>query len=203
MRYTIIFFFLLAIAIDSFAQSRFGTMANEIAGLESYAVSLKKAYSATSNGLNTIHDLKNGSMTLNQTYFTSLQSVSPAVRNDPRIPAIGNLQHQVQRVFDDAISWQQSRQWLGTDELANMKSVYSNLLVECNKELQELNMILSDGSVKMTDKQRIDRIDAIYKDMEVKSTFAQSFTHKAYELAVSRNTDRNSDKSIQTLYDLN
>ena len=142
-------------------------------------------------------------MTLNQTYFTSLQSVSPAVRNDPRIPAIGNLQRQVQRVFDDAISWQQSRQWLSTGEIANMKSVYSNLLAECNKELQELNMILSDGSVKMTDKQRIDRIDAIYKDMEVKSTFAQSFTHKAYELAVSRNRDRNSDKSIQTLYDLN
>ncbi|MBS1524729.1 MAG: hypothetical protein JST19_03710 [Bacteroidetes bacterium] len=194
---------IIAWSVPAIAQSRFQTMLNQVAGLESYLASLKKVYSTTTNGLNTIHDLKNGSMSLNQSYFMSLKNPSSAVKNDPHIQAISDLLRQVQQVFGNAISWQQSQGLLTGDELSYMRAVYSNLLAECNKDLQELNMVLSDGGVQMTDKQRIDRIDAIYKDMQGKYSFARSFTHKAYELASERSTSKTDNKSLKTLYNLN
>jgi len=185
------------------AQSRFETMLNQVAGLETYLKSIKTVYSTTSNGLNTIHDAKNGSFTLNQTYFNSLKSVSPAVKNDPQIKDISNLLQQVQTTVNNSLSWQQGNGQLSSTELANMKTVYNNLIAECNKDLTELTTVITDGQAQMTDKARLSKIDGIDKDMQQKCSFAQSYAGKAYDLATSRMTDKNSNQTLQTLYNIN
>jgi hypothetical protein len=185
------------------AQSRFATEANEIAGLETYLKSIKTVYSTTSKGLNDINNLKSGSFSLNQSYFSSLKNVSPAVRNDPKIKAISDLQQQIQTTFNNALSWQQSKGQLSSGEISYMKTVYNNLLGECNKDLQELTVVITNGQAQMTDKARIEKIDSIYKDMQDKSSFSQSFTGKAYVLANARIADKNGDQSIKTLYNVN
>jgi hypothetical protein len=193
----------LATAPPAFFQSRFQTMMNEIAGLETYLKSMKTVYSTTSNGLNDIHDIKNGSFNLNQTYFTSLKNVSPAVKNDPHIQQISTLSGQIESTFNAAISWQQSKGLLTTDEISYMRSVYNNLLGECNKDLQELNIVLTNGSVQMTDKQRIDKIDGIYSDMLGKYGFSQSFTNNARQLAIARADHNYSGQTLKTWYQIN
>jgi len=185
------------------AQSRFATEANQIAGLETYLKSIKTVYSTTSKGLNDINNLKSGSFSLNQNYFSSLKNVSPAVRNDPKIKAISDLQQQIQTTFDNALSWQQSKGQLSSGEISYMKTVYNNLLGECNKDLQELTVVITNGQAQMTDKARIEKIDEIYKDMQDKSSFSQSFTGKAYDLANGRIADKNGDQSIKTWYNVN
>jgi len=186
-----------------FAQSKFETMANQIAGLETYLKSIKSVYSTTNKGLNDVNNIKTGSFTLNQNYFNSLKNVSPAVKNDPRIKAISDLQKQIETTFNNALSWQQNKGQLSSSEISYMKSVYNNLLGECNKDLQELTVVITNGQAQMTDKARIDKIDIIYKDMQQKCSFAQSFTGKAQDLANSRMADKNTDQSLKTLYNVN
>jgi len=195
--------FILGLHSDVCAQTKFQTMMNQITGLETYLKSIKSVYSTTSNGLNTIHDAKNGSFTLNQNYFNSLKNVSPAVKNNPKIKAISDLQQQIQTTINNSLSWQQSKGQLSSDEINYMKLVYNNLLTECNKDLSALTTVVTDGKVQMTDKARIDKIDSLYKDMQQKCSFAQSFSNKAYDMANSRITDKSSNQSLQTLYNLN
>ena len=123
---TIIVTLLLSgIQFPVFAQTKFQTMLNQIAGLETYLKSTESVYSTTSKGLNDIHDAKNGSFTLNQNYFNSLKSVSPAVKNDPKIKAISDMQQQIQTVINNALSWQHSTTQLSSDEATYMKTVYT------------------------------------------------------------------------------
>jgi hypothetical protein len=189
--------------LPAYAQSRFETMMNQVAGLETYLTSMKSVYRTTSNGLNTINNLKTGSFSLNQNYFNSLKNVSPAVKNNPKIKAIGDLQQQIQAAFNNALSWQQNKGALTNDEISYMKSVYSSLLTECGTDLTELNMVITNGQVQMTDDQRIRKIDQLYTDMQQKYSFSQSFTGKAYGLANSRINDKSSKQTLQTLYNPN
>jgi len=206
MKRTIISIFILAALVmhlPLLAQSKFETMANQIAGLETYLKSIKSVYSTTSKGLNYVNNIKTGSFTLNQNYFNSLKNVSPAVKNDPKIKAISDLQQQIETTFNNALSWQQNKGQLSSSEISYMKSVYNNLLGECNKDLQELTVVITNGQAQMTDKARIEKIDTIYKDMQQKCSFAQSFTGKAQDLANSRMADKNTDQSLKTLYNVN
>ena len=206
MKRTIISIFILAALVMHLplhAQSKFETMANQIAGLETYLKSIKSVYSTTSKGLNDVNNIKTGSFTLNQNYFNSLKNVSPAVKNDPKIKAISDLQQQIETTFNNALSWQQNKGQLSSSEISYMKSVYNNVLGECNKDLQELTVVITNGQAQMTDKARIQKIDTIYKDMQQKCSFAQSFTGKAQDLANSRMADKNTDQSLKTLYNVN
>jgi len=203
MKKTIIFLLAVVSVIPAQAQSRFQVMAQQIAGMGAYLQSIKSVYSTTQKGLNEIHSLKNGNFDLNQAYFNSLGNVSPAVRNDPKIKAIGDLQQQIDRTFSNAISWQKQYGVLTSDETVYLRSIYNAMLSECGKDLDELTLVITDGKLQMTDDARIQKIGAIYTDMKDKYSFSRSFTGKAQVMAVDRKENGNDQQTLRSLYNLN
>jgi len=184
-------------------QSKVKIMLQQIADYEIALHELKNGYTTTQNGLNTIHTLKSGTYSLHTNYFTSLSTVAPSIKSNPKIRGIANLEQQVENTFDAAISWQKDKALLSKDELQYMQLVYSHLLEDCAKLIDELSLVVSDGKTQMSDQARIREIDKLYADMQEKYAFARSFTDNAYELANDRQSGKDTRAILKKLYDLN
>ncbi len=179
------------------------TMLQQIALQETYLSEIKKGYKATENGLNTAHELKNGTFNLHQAYFNSLAQISPAVKNDPKIASITSYQQQIINSFDNEIAWQKQQAILGSDEIAYIEKVYTNLLSACTLDLDELNTVTTPGKVQMKDAERINHIDQIYNATNEKYKFSQSFTQNVRAFALDRQTGKQQNAVIKKLYNIN
>jgi hypothetical protein len=179
------------------------TMLQQIALQETYLSEIKKGYQTTENGLNTAHDLKNGTFNLHQSYFNSLGRVSPAVVNNPKIKLVSTYQQQIISGFDNEISWQKQQSILAADEMSYILAVYSNLLAECKKDIDELNMVITPGQAQMKDAERIKHIDAVYTATNDKYKFAQSFIANSHAFALDRQNSSQQTQVLKKLYNIN
>lgn len=175
-------------------------MAEQIADLEIYQQALKKGYHIAESGLNTAHDLKNGTFGLHTAYFNSLEQVNPVVANDPKGKAILDLQSGLISLFDTEISWQQKEKLLKVNELDYLQDVYDNLLNECKKNIDELNLVLTPGKMQLTDQQRLDRLDHLYASMKDKYAFAGDFVAKCRKVALNRQQAIKEREQLKKLY---
>lgn len=175
-------------------------MAEQIADLEIYQQALKKGYHIAESGLNTAHDLKNGTFGLHTAYFNSLEQVNRVVANDPKGKAILDLQTELISLFDKEIAWQQKEKLLQVSELDYIQDVYNNLLNECKKNIDELNLVLTPGKMQLTDQQRLERLDHLYNSMKDKYTFAGDFIAKCRKIALNRQQAIKEKEQLKELY---
>ena len=178
------------------------TMIQQIVLQETYLSEIKKGYAETQNGLNTAHDLKNGTFNLHQAYFNSLSQVSPAIKNNPKIKLITAYQQQIMSNFDNEISWQKQQSILAADEISYIQAVYSNMLVQCTRDLDELTLVTTPGAAQMKDAERVKHIDGIYTSTSDKYTFSLSFTQNARAFAIGRQNGQRQAQEIKKLYDV-
>jgi len=178
-------------------------MLQQIALQETYLSEIKTGYKDTENGLNTAHDLKNGSFNLNQTYFNSLSQVSPAVKNNPKIQQIATYQQQIVTSFNNELSWQKQQSILSSDEISYIEAVYNNLLTECNNDLNELKMVITPGQAQMKDAERVKHIDDLFTKTNIKYEFCQSFISNTHGYALDRQSGKQQLQTLKQLYNLN
>ena len=174
----------------------------QIAALGVYTKDLKSGYKTVSNGLNTIHDAKNGEFNLHQAYFNSLSNVNPAIKSDPKVSGILTYQTEITTCFNNMFTAVNGSKQLTADEVNYLKTVYNNLLTRCNNDLDELSIVITNGKVQMKDDERIKRIDKLYTDMQDKYQFARNFSNQAIVLTVQRAHQQNDMQTLQQLYQL-
>ena len=172
----------------------------QIAALGVYTKDLKSGYKTVSNGLNTIHDAKNGEFNLHQAYFNSLSNVNPAIKSDPKVSGILTYQTEITTCFNNMFTAVNGSKQLTADEVNYLKTVYNNLLTRCNNDLDELSIVITNGKVQMKDDERIKRIDKLYTDMQDKYQFARNFSNQAIVLTVQRAHQQNDMQTLQQLY---
>lgn len=182
--------------------TRTKNMLQQIALQQTYLAEIKKGYQATENGLNTAHDLKNGTFNLHQAYFNSLSAVSPAVMDNPKIKLITTYQQQIMTAFDNELSWQKQKAILNTNEIGYLQTVYSNILSQCTRELDELRTVTTPGQAQMTDAERIVHIDQVYTLTDNQYKFSMAFTQNAHAFALDRQNGVQQTQLLQKLYDI-
>lgn len=169
----------------------------QIAYLEIYIGYLEKGYKIAQQGLTAISDIKKGEFNLHQAFFSSFANVNPVIANYAPVAEIISMQLSIVSNFRKLL--QQSSHF-NASEISYLKNVYSNIIQECLKSLGDLDEVLTDGSLTMTDNERLKRIDKIYSDMEDKNAFSQSFTGEASVLAAERVDEQNELNFLNTLY---
>jgi len=172
------------------AQSDIQAMLKQIAKLEIYIIDLEKGYKIAREGLTTIGEIKKGEFNLHSIFFSSLQSVNPSVAKYSKIAVIVSDQIFIVSGFKSLIQRLNGKK-INANEINYINAVYSNMVTECTKSLNALIAVTTDGTLEMTDDERIKRIDGIYEDMEDKYAFTQSFTSKAGSMADQRNDEAN------------
>lgn len=172
----------------------------QIAAYKVYADYLQKGYRTLDKGLTTIHEFKNGELDLHKAWFRSLASVNPAIAKDPKARAILRYQEELSTLADKTV--RDVRGHLGDEETAYVKNVFSHLLDASAKDLDELQLVVSDGKVQMTDDERLRRIDRIYLDMQEKYAFARSFAADAGLLVRERQRQQAEITTEKQIYQL-
>lgn len=175
-------------------------MAEQIAQYELYLNGIKKGYQVAKTGLNTAHELKNGTFSLHDAYFNSLQHVNPLIRDSPKGKAIAVMDGQTRKLMRDELAWQKQQDGLTAKEMAYLQTVADNLVAQCQLDMDELLLVLTPGKLQLTDAQRLERLDAIYDRMKDKLAFAGSFTARCRKLALNRKQQQRDNTQMKKLY---
>ncbi len=172
-------------------------LVEQLAALKMYASYLKKGYGIGSSGLNFIKDAAKGEFDLHSAFFSSLKAVNPAIKKNVRIAEILEMQIAINKTF------------LGFHGLENLTDanrryidlVSSNLLDDCQKDLEALLLVITSGRVALTDDERLARIDQLYLEMQQKKIFTSSFSALVQSLDRDRTLDIKNIKEMEVRYE--
>lgn len=181
------------------AQARTKTLLQQIAALQVYIGYAKKGYNIAREGLNTIGSFTRGEFDLHTEYFNSLKTVNPEVKRYVKVAEIIALQVRIAQNYNRAYRQLKNSGAFSGDELAYISRVFSRLLDDCVKTLDELTAIITNEKLQMKDDERMERIDKLYLDMQDKLTFSESFSNDAKSLAASRLKEKSDIQTISVL----
>ena len=174
----------------------------KLAQLKNILEDLKKGYEIVFQGYNTIKKLSQGNFQLHDLFLQSLLEVSPAVRKYKRIGEIIQTQLALVSEYKKALSLFKESGLLQREELEYISSVYNNLFKRSLKSLDDLTMVITSGTLRMSDAERLAAIDGVWKDIEEAKTFLRCFNNEAKGLLVQRATGRGELGSVRTLYSI-
>lgn len=172
----------------------------QIAALQVYAGYLQKGYSIAKEGLNFISDFKNGEFSLHNAFFSSLKTVSPAVRNYGKVADIITLQLQIVRQCKKSLNRAKAGGYLKEEELDYVVNVFTRLLAGCADKIDFLLQLITSGKLELKEDERLKLIDNIYKDMQDKYSFVQSFGNNVSLLNTGRAKESFEAKNLKKLY---
>lgn len=163
---------------------------------------MKKGYQILSGGYKTVKDMSEGNFSLHKTFLDALLQVSPVVRNYKRVGDIIKDQLLLVKESKTAFNRFSKSQSFTKAELNYLERVYSNLLGQSLRNLDELVTIMSADKLRMSDDERLQAIDEIYQDMQDKLLFVRNFNAESNILALQRAKESNDVQVGQRFYEL-
>jgi hypothetical protein len=170
--------------------------------LEEILDNMYKGYKILSQGYNRIKNIAEGNYNLHQLFLDGLYEVNPAVRNYKRIPLIVNYQLVLMKEYRRAYDRFKGDPNLTSSELRYLESVYTYLVKQSLRNIEELTMITTASKLRMNDDERMRAIDRIYFDMESKLSFLRYFNNSTQLLALQRSKDNGDVTTTQKLYEV-
>lgn len=206
MKRIIISVFVLSLSVTCFAQSTEATQLilnyEKLKQLEKILDNMYTGYKILSQGYNRIKNIAEGNYNLHQLFLDGLYAVNPSVRNYKRIPLIINYQLVLMKEYKRAYSRFKDDPNLTTSELRYLEGVYSFLVKQSLRNIEELTMIITASKLRMSDDERMQAIDRIYVDMENKLSFLRYFNNSTKLLAMQRAKEKGETTAIQKLYEV-
>lgn len=171
--------------------------------LEEILDNMYKGYKILTKGYARIKGIAEGNYKLHQVFLDALLDVSPTVRNYKRIPQIINYQRLIVKEYQRAYSRFKDDDNLTAEELKYVKSVYEYLARQSLKNLEELTMIVTASTLRMSDDERLASIDRIFFEVEDKLFFLRSFNNSTQLLIIQRAKERSNVNASEKLNGLN
>jgi hypothetical protein len=171
-------------------------LTQQIAALEQYGSYVKQGYQITQGGWGGIGNWVKGEFDLHSAYYNSLKTVNPAVKYDPKADSILTDARLITQQFDHL----SGRAALDGDTRGYIGRVKTAVLTETDKDLLELQMVMTDGKAQLTDDERIRRLDAIHERVKDKLVFSGSFCNDVRMLIVQRNNSLNDINTLKSIY---
>jgi hypothetical protein len=175
----------------------------KLATLKSMLSDMKNGYTALDNDYSAVRDVAEGNFNLHKAFLDGLLAVSPAVRNYQRAMDIIELQVKLLAQYKRAWPFFQQKAGFQPSELAMISGVYSGLLQDALQDLNDLNTILTDGTIRASDAERMRQIDVIYESMAGRVAFMDRFNNTTALLAQQRQGVYDEDRTIQNLHGIN
>lgn len=168
--------------------------------LQNILTDMKKGYEILHKGYGAIREISAGSFTLHETFLDGLLAVNPALRQYRRVADIISCQQQIVSEYRDAHGRFRQSGSFTPAELAYLDQVYEGLSAQSLRHLEELALVLTAGELRMGDDERLAAIDRIYQEASDKLTFLRHFNRQATLLALQRDREQSSIRSLQRQY---
>ncbi len=194
---------LLTISFFSPAQSKqVKTYLEQIAANAQYALYLKKAISIAKTGLTTISDIRNDEFNLHSLFFKGLGSVNPKIKNWAKVADIISYQINIVKSYKNSYTQIKASGQFSAAEIDYIYKVFSKLLDDCVDIILTLAGVLSADFYKMSDDERIRRIDALYASMQSNYKFCQKFSNNNTVLAIQRLKEQQESSESKSLFNI-
>ncbi|HEY5462632.1 MAG TPA: hypothetical protein VIJ95_05190 [Hanamia sp.] len=177
-------------------------LVSQIAAYQVYATYVEKGYAIAKKGLTAIQNIKKGDFSLHDEYFTSLKNVNQKIKLYWKVADIIALQIKIVQSYHQQKNAMGQSTLLTPDEISYCNSVFINLLDGCTHIIDQLILLITDGSLQMKDDERIKRIDALHAEMKDGYVFEQHFTNEANELSIQRFIDANDVRTGRALMNI-
>ena len=170
--------------------------------LEEILDNMYKGYKILTQGYNRIKDIAEGNYSLHQVFLDGLFAVNPSVAKYKRIPDIIRYQSLLMKEYRRAFNRFKNDRNLTPDEIVYLERVYSYLVQQSLRNLEELAMIVTADKLRMSDDERIQSIDRIYFDIENKLSFLRYFNNSTQVLVAQRAMESSEVGAVKKLYEV-
>ena len=161
-----------------------------------YAAYLSKGYDIANKGLKTIKGFTKGEFDIHSDFFNSLKMVNPAIAGNKKVQEMLQWQLSIIKNFD-ALTRQNS---LFNDDLSYFKAIRSKVLGDCERDVEEVLLVITSGNLEMKDDERIKRVDKLHLSMLDKFQFTLDFASKVKFLNIQREQEERNSKVADKLY---
>jgi hypothetical protein len=161
---------------------------------------MQTGYTILTQGYGEVKTLSEGNFNLHSAFLNSLEQISPTVRKYGRIADI--IADQASIVSEYKAAWKafSSSGRFSAAELVYMNGVFSQLLNQSADNLTSLANVITVGTLRMSDADRLSAIDHIYDDTQNKLVFLRHFNNEVQLLELQREKEQNDVQTLQKLY---
>lgn len=163
---------------------------------------MKNGYDVVSKGYTTVRNLSEGNFNIHKAFIDGLMEASPAVKKYYKVGKIVGYQMALVKEYKSAFNRFRDSKLLNPSEIKYIGTVYSNLLEQSLRNLDELANVVTSGKLQMTDDERLKAIDTIHTEMEDKLSFLRSFNSNASLLTIQRQKEKNEIEPSKRLYNI-
>jgi hypothetical protein len=174
-------------------------MEAQIAALNAFETSVRQGYNMLHSEWTAIGNWKNDEFNLHQSYYTSLSTVSPVVKDSVNLSTIQSEQQSIISQFNGA----NYVNGLTANEQSYVNDVAQSVITQCNSDLDELQKVLTSGTLQMSDDERIKRINQLTTSIQDKYLFTCHFTAQVKLLALSRTQETDQIQTERSIYGIN
>jgi len=151
------------------------TMLEQLAALKGYIITAEKGYRITEEGLHLVRDVKSGEFLLHQVFFGSLKTVDEATLQYSPLAGSYKMIASIDEAFAQALQTYKASGWLRETELKYIQGLQQQAARQGRDDEKELQTLTTDGTLNMTDGERIRRIKEITTSIQASYSQAKSF----------------------------
>ena len=133
-------------------------------------------------------------------YFEELQKVKTIISLYQRVKDITEKEEQLVKNYNSAWAMVQSDHHFTTAEIQYMGTVYSGILSETTKNVEQLTMAVSSFKTQMTDAKRLEIINAVDKKVDMNCTDLSMFTQQNAMLSLQRAKETDDAEMVKKMY---
>ncbi len=157
---------------------------------------------------NTMHQLKltdiadwsDKQKNLYANYYNELWTVKNLIGGYQKVKDVIVKQTQLVNAYKQASALFHQDSHFNHDELDYMERVYSGIIDENLKNLEQVYLVVSSFSTQMSDAKRLELIDAAAKKIDGNYTDIKQFNNQNIKLSLQRAKDINDVNTIKQLY---
>ena len=133
-------------------------------------------------------------------YYDKLQAVNNLVKDARKVQQTVLLVGDVSEMYVQNFGKMMNDPNFSAQELAAIANGYSALLGESTELLKELKQIVSSSGLSLNDKERMDIIDRVYKEVKEYHSLVRYYTNKNISISILRAKKQNNTKRVLELY---
>jgi hypothetical protein len=135
-------------------------------------------------------------------YFDELQKVKNAISSYQAVRDIIKKQVQLVQEYSKAFNLSKQDKNFTADELNYMQKVYTGILDESIKNIDQIQLVINAFATQMTDAKRLDIIHAAGNNIEQNITDLRQFNQQNIIISLQRSKEKNDIDVVKKLYGL-
>lgn len=189
------------LATTTFVKAQFVVTdpANLASGILNSANEIVQTSSTVSNVIKNFNEVKKV-YEQGKEYYDKLKAVNNLVKDARKVQQTVLLVGDVSEIYVNNFGKMLNDPNFNAQELTAIANGYSALLTESTELLKELKEIITANGLSLNDKERMDVIDRVYKEVKEYHNLVRYYTNKNISVSYLRAKKQNNTKRVLDLY---